>query len=77
MLKMKLSQHFLAALVLCAALPFSASAQTKDPIKVGAVSSQSGTFAQQGEEVLRAIQFAVDEANEANNARTIACPLSG
>jgi len=63
MLKMKLSQQLLAALVLCAALPFGAAAQTKDPIKVGAVSSQSGTFAQQGEEVLRAIQFAVDEAN--------------
>jgi branched-chain amino acid transport system substrate-binding protein len=63
MLKLKLSHHLLAALVLSATLPFGASAQTKDPIKVGAVSSQSGTFAQQGEEVLRAIQFAVDEAN--------------
>lgn len=63
MLKMTSLQRNLAALALCAALPFGASAQAKDPIRIGAVSSQSGTFAQQGEEVLRAIQFAVDEAN--------------
>ncbi|MGE4450842.1 ABC transporter substrate-binding protein [Castellaniella sp.] len=41
----------------------SARAADKEPIKIGAVTSQSGVFAQQGEEVLRGIQFAVDEAN--------------
>ncbi|WP_345798480.1 ABC transporter substrate-binding protein [Castellaniella sp. MT123] len=40
-----------------------AQAADKDPIRIGAVTSLSGVFAQQGEEVLRAIQFAVDEAN--------------
>jgi branched-chain amino acid transport system substrate-binding protein len=41
----------------------NAQAADKDPLKIGAVTSLSGVFAQQGEEVLRAIQFAVDEAN--------------
>ena len=63
MFRMKPSRQLVAALALCAALPLGVAAQSKDPIKVGAVSSQSGTFAQQGEEVLRAINFAVDEAN--------------
>jgi branched-chain amino acid transport system substrate-binding protein len=40
-----------------------AQAADKEPIRIGAVTSQSGVFAQQGEEVLRGIQFAVDEAN--------------
>lgn len=47
----------------CALLPLGAAAQSKEPIRIGAVSSQSGVFAQQGQEVLRAIQFAADEAN--------------
>lgn len=52
-----------AALALAAAFPFAASAQAKDPARVGLVSSKSGVFAQQGEEVIRAVQFAIDEAN--------------
>ncbi len=56
-------QRTVSALTLSALLPLAAAAQTKEPIQIGAVSSVSGVFAQQGEEVLRGIQFAVDEAN--------------
>ncbi len=63
MLKMKSPRRSLLALALMAALPLAAMAQGKEPVKVGLVSSKSGTFAQQGEEVIRAIQFAIDEAN--------------
>jgi len=44
-------------------IPFAALAQGKEPVKVGLVSSKSGVFAQQGEEVMRAVKFAIDEAN--------------
>lgn len=60
---MKLNRRTLAALALCAAWPLAAWSQAKDPVRVGLVSSKSGVFAQQGEEVIRAIQFAIDEAN--------------
>ena len=63
MFKMKTIQRSLAAAALIAALPMAAMAQAKDPVKVGLVSSKSGVFAQQGEEVIRAIKFAIDEAN--------------
>jgi len=53
----------LIALALAAAIPSIGFAQAKDPVKVGLVSSKSGVFAQQGEEVIRAIKFAIDEAN--------------
>ena len=53
----------LAAMALTTALPLTAGAQGKEPVKVGLVSSKSGVFAQQGEEVIRAVQFAIDEAN--------------
>ena len=44
--------------------PLAVMAQAKDPVRVGLVTSKSGVFAQQGEEViLRAVQFAIDEAN--------------
>jgi branched-chain amino acid transport system substrate-binding protein len=46
-----------------ALLPFTAYAQGKEPVRVGLVSSKSGVFAQQGEEVIRAVQFAIDEAD--------------
>ena len=55
--------RILAALALTAALPMAALAQGKEPVKIGLVSSKSGVFAQQGEEVMRAVQFAIDEAN--------------
>ena len=53
----------LTAIALACALPFAAGAQDKEPVKVGLVSSKSGVFAQQGEEVMRAVKFAVEEAN--------------
>lgn len=52
----------LAALALCTAFPLAAWA-AKDPVRIGLVSSKSGVFSQQGEEVIRAIQFAIDEVN--------------
>ena len=52
-----------AAAALCAMQPLPAAAQTKDPVRVGLVSSKSGVFAQMGEEVIRAVRFAIDEAN--------------
>lgn len=63
MFKLKTIQRSLAAAALMAALPMAAVAQGKEPVKVGLVSSKSGVFAQQGEEVMRAIKFAIDEAN--------------
>ena len=63
MFKMKPLQRALTALALLSALPMAAMAQGKEPVKVGLVSSKSGVFAQQGEEVMRAVQFAIDEAN--------------
>jgi branched-chain amino acid transport system substrate-binding protein len=59
----KFPRRTLVALALAAALPSIGFAQAKDPVKVGLVSSKSGVFAQQGEEVIRAIKFAIDEAN--------------
>lgn len=63
MFKMKPLQRTLAALALVTALPLAAQAQGKESVKVGLVSSKSGGFAGMGEEVVRAIQFAIDEAN--------------
>lgn len=63
MFKMKPLQRTLAALALVTAWPLAAQAQGKEPVKVGLVSSKSGGFAGMGEEVVRAIQFAIDEAN--------------
>lgn len=63
MFKMKPLQRSLATLVVTSLLPFAAMAQGKEPVKIGLVSSKSGVFAQQGEEVIRAVQFAIDEAN--------------
>jgi branched-chain amino acid transport system substrate-binding protein len=65
MFKMTTLQRSLAALAVSATLPLAALAQGKEPVKVGLVTSKSGVFAQQGEEVLRAVQFAIDEANAA------------
>lgn len=52
-----------AAAIATFGLSGSAWAQAKDPVKVGLVSSKSGVFAQQGEEVIRAVKFAIEEAN--------------
>lgn len=59
----KLTRRALAAAAVLCALPPAALAQAKDPVRIGLVSSRSGVFAQQGEEVIRAVQFAVEEAN--------------
>ncbi|MDN5842063.1 MAG: ABC transporter substrate-binding protein [Alcaligenaceae bacterium] len=53
----------LAALAATALIPLATQAQDKEPVRIGAVTSISGVFAQQGEEVMRAIEFAVEEAN--------------
>lgn len=53
----------IAALAAATLVPLAAQAQDKEPVRIGAVTSISGVFAQQGEEVMRAIEFAVEEAN--------------
>lgn len=63
MTESKLTRRALAAAALLCALPPAALAQSRDPVRIGLVSSRSGVFAQQGEEVIRAVQFAVEEAN--------------
>lgn len=63
MFKMKPLQRALAALALISVMPLAVMAQGKEPVKVGLVSSKSGVFAQQGEEVMRAVLFAIEEAN--------------
>jgi len=60
---LKPRRRALAVAALCAALPLATWGQVKDPVRIGIVSSKSGIFAQQGEEVIRAIQFAIDEVN--------------
>jgi branched-chain amino acid transport system substrate-binding protein len=63
MFKMKKFQMAIFGLLIGAGLAISANAQNKEPVKVGLVSSKSGVFAEQGEEVMRAIKFAIEEAN--------------
>lgn len=55
--------RMIAAAAIASTLPIAASAQSREPVKVGLVSSKSGVFAQQGEEVIRGVKFAVEEAN--------------
>lgn len=63
MFRLNTLTRLLAGAALVAAVPLAAMAQGKEPIKVGLVSSKSGVFAQQGEEVIRGVKFAIDEAN--------------
>ncbi len=63
MLKPKKLQALLATAALVAAIPATALAQLKDPVKVGLVSSKSGVWAELGEETIRGIRFAIDEVN--------------
>lgn len=53
----------LLALVLSASLPALALAQAKEPVQIGIVTSQSGGFTAQGEDSLRGMTFAIEEAN--------------
>lgn len=50
---------------LVAALPGLSHAQAKEPVQIGIVTSQSGGFTAQGEDSLRGMQFAIEEANAA------------
>ena len=63
MTKMKFSRRAVALAAAFTVLPGIALAQAKEPVRIGLLSSQSGVFAQQGEEVIRGVQFAIEEAN--------------
>ena len=56
-------QQMLAGVVLVATLPLSAAAQTKEPIKIGLVSTKSGAYSAMGVHVINGVKFAVEEAN--------------
>lgn len=56
-------QVALAASLLAVAVPLAASAQGKEPVKVGLVTSKTGVWAEMGEEVARGVHFAIEEAN--------------
>jgi branched-chain amino acid transport system substrate-binding protein len=62
-MNMQNTRKALLALALSAILPALAQAQAKDPIQIGIVTSQSGGFTAQGEDSLRGMQFAIEEAN--------------
>lgn len=49
--------------LLAMALPLAVSAQSKDPLKVALITSQSGPFATMGVDVANGIRFAVEEVN--------------
>lgn len=59
----KTLQQLVAATLVAAAIPLTAAAQAKEPVKVGLVSSKTGVWAEMGEEVIRGVRFAIDEAN--------------
>lgn len=59
----KMTRRAVALAAIAATLPAVALAQAREPVRIGLLSSKSGVFAQQGEEVIRGVQFAIDEAN--------------
>lgn len=63
MFKRRTLNQMLAVASVAAALPMAVMAQSKDPVKVGLVSSKSGVWAEMGEETIRGIRFAIDEVN--------------
>lgn len=63
MIQFKRRDVSLLGAALLAALPLMSMAQGKEPVKIGLVSSKSGVFAEQGEEVIRGIRFAIEEIN--------------
>lgn len=62
---MQIMKRTLVTLCVAASLPALAWAQAKEPIQIGIVTSQSGAFTAQGEDSLRGMQFAIEEANAA------------
>lgn len=56
-------QPLLASAVWLAALPLSALAQDKEPLKVALITSKSGAFSTMGADVASGIRFAVEEVN--------------
>ena len=63
MFKTSKVQKMLAGVVLVAALPLTAMAQAKVPVKIALVTSKSGGFSTMGADVANGIKFAVEEAN--------------
>jgi branched-chain amino acid transport system substrate-binding protein len=63
MFKTSKIQFLLAGVVLVAALPLTAAAQARDPVKIALVTSKSGAFSTMGADVANGIRFAVEEAN--------------
>ncbi len=59
------TQTLLVASALLAGMTAMAMAQSKDPIRIGLVTSQTGGFAEAGADIQRGAQFAADEANAA------------
>lgn len=65
MFKLKPFQQLLIGAVLAAAVPLVSVAQTKDPVKIGLVSSKTGVWSEQGGDIIRGAMFAIDQANAA------------
>jgi len=63
MFKLNSTRRAMLAAAMLGALPLAGWSQGQEPVRIGLISSKSGVFAQQGEEVIRAVRFAVDEAN--------------
>jgi branched-chain amino acid transport system substrate-binding protein len=55
------SNHLLGAALLVAM--FASPAYAAEPLRIGVPTDLSGTYATLGDEVMRAVRFAVDEAN--------------
>jgi branched-chain amino acid transport system substrate-binding protein len=60
--KPKLTPLALAAALAAALIACPAAAQTREPVKVGLVTSKTGVWTEMGEDVARGIHFAIDEA---------------
>lgn len=69
MFKTKALALIVASAALTALAPVTVAAQTQAqpqaPVRVGLVTSKSGVWAEMGEEVIRGVRFAIDEANAA------------
>jgi branched-chain amino acid transport system substrate-binding protein len=58
-------RNLIAAFATAAMSVMTVAAHADDPLKIGVPTDLSGTYATLGEEVMRAVRFAVDEANAA------------